>query len=181
MQQRLEQSRLGQALISAFLIVTLASAIVANLPRSRVRQDALTVTRPYLNATGLDQSWGVFAPEPRRESIALRGLVRYADGSTSRWRPPSGNALTGNYWDYHWQKWQEWVLDQNHRQLWRPAATFIARDRNAQGRRPVRVTLVRLTTHLNPPGQHPAREPTVATPYYSLRITPGMLASDGSR
>ena len=164
-----------------FVIVTLASAVIANLPQSKLRRDAFTAARPYLNATGLDQSWGVFAPEPRRESVALRAVIRYADGGTYVWRPPSGDAFTGNYWDYHWQKWQEWVLDKNHQQLWRPAAVFIARDRDARGRHPVRVTLVRLTTQLNPPGHRPSHEPTVARPYYSVRITPAMLGSGGVR
>ena len=175
LQERFERSRFGRVLISAFLVVTLASAVAANLPRSRLRTDALRVGQPYLNATGLDQSWGVFAPDPRRESIALRAVVRYQDGSTGTWRTPTGNAVTGSYWDYHWQKWQEWVLDQNHPQLWRPAAVFIARERDRAGRQPVRVTLVRLTSVIEPPGHHPSHEPTVATPYYSLSITPAML------
>jgi hypothetical protein len=155
--------------------------VVANLPQSKLRQEAMRGAGPYLNATGLDQIWNVFAPNPRRESIALHGIVSYADGSTEVWRAPKGNAAFGGYWDYHWQKWQEWVLDENHRQLWRPAAVFIARDRDHAGRHPVRVTLVRLTSLNEPPGHHPAREPTVATPYYSLRITPGMLGRGGVR
>jgi len=161
--------------------VTLASAVVANLPQSKLRRDALTVARPYLNATGLDQSWGVFAPEPRREPSALRARARFADGSTAVWRPPAGDALFGNYWDYHWQKWQEWVLDENHTQLWKPAAVFIARGRDRPGRHPVRVTLVRLTSRLKPPGHHPDHDRTVATSYYSLRITRAMLESGGLR
>ncbi len=108
-------------------------------------------------------------------------MVRYGDGSTEIWRTPTGNNFTGSYWDYHWQKWQEWVLDQQHRQLWRPAAVFIARDRDRPARHPVRVTLLRLTSQIRPPGHHPASGPTVTTRYYSLPITPAMLRLGSQR
>jgi hypothetical protein len=181
LQERLEWSRFGRALISVFLVVTLAGATLENLPQSRLRTDALRVAQPYLNATGLEQVWGVFAPEPRRESIALRALVSYANGSTQTWRTPTSNPVIGSYWDYHWQKWQEWALDENHRQLWRPAALFIARDVDRQGRHPVRVTLLRLTSIIEPPGHRPSHGPTVAKPYYSVRITPSDLHPGGRR
>jgi len=150
--------------------VTLASVVITNLPQSKLRRDALQVTQPYLNAIGLDQSWALFAPDPRRFSIALRARVLYADGTAETWRPPAGGALIDSYWDYHWQKWQEWVLDARERRLWRPAAEFIARDSARPGRRPVRVTLFRLTSVNNPPGRHPDHEPVISRPYYSLRI-----------
>jgi hypothetical protein len=156
-------------------VATLAFAVFANFPQSELRRDVLRPGQPYLNALGLDQSWGVFSPNPRRESIALHAIVAYADGSTDTWRIPSGNRLTGSYWDYHWQLWQEWVLDEHHAQLWKPAAVFIARDRGRTGRYPVRVTLVRMTSFIEPPGHHPDQQRTVATPYYSLPITAAML------
>ena len=163
------------------MVVTIASAAVSNMPQSKLRREALRVARPYLNATGLDQNWEVFAPEPRRESIALHALVDFTDGSRQTWRIPSSNPVTGSYWQYHWQKWQDWVLDEHLRRLWRPAAVFIARDRDRPGRHPVRVTLIRRTSVIEPPGHHPASGPNVATPYYSLRITPGMLDRGGHR
>jgi hypothetical protein len=130
----------------------------------------MRVAGPYLGATGLDQAWALFGPEPRRFSIELRARVTYADGTLETWRPPAGGALIDGYWDYHWQKWQEWVLDDGHRRLWRPAAEFVARERARGGRRPVRVTLVRLTTLNNPPGRGPDHGPLVWRPYYSLEI-----------
>jgi hypothetical protein len=95
------------------------------------------------------------------------------------WRAPRGGALIGAYWDYHWQKWQEWVLDTGHSALWRPAAVYIARQSSRPGHPVVRVTLVRNTSLNNPPGSQPASEPTRSERYYTLRITPAAL--DGGR
>ena len=175
-QERLEATRLGRALISAFLAVTVACLVATNLPRSGVRRDVMRAAGPYLNATGLDQSWALFAPEPRGFTIGLRARLRYADGTVDTWRPPAGTALLGNYWDYHWQKWQEWVLDAGHRRLWRPAAEFVARERARAGRRPTRVTLIRLTTPNNPPGRGPDHGPVLWRPYYTLAIADAALA-----
>lgn len=168
MQQRIESSRLGRALISALLLVTLASIVVVNLPGSKLRREALRAGGPYLNATGLDQSWKLFAPNPRRATIGLRARVEYANGETTTWRLPSGGNLVGSYWDYHWQKWLEFVVDDRHADLWKPAAEFIARDSRRNGQRPVRVTLIRLTSINYPPGRQPDHGPRVAAPYYSV-------------
>ena len=175
LQERIEQTRLGRLVITIFLLATVAGTIVVNLPRSTLRTDALTVGGRYLNLTGLDQSWSLFAPDPRRRSIAIEARVQYADGTAGTWRLPHGGALIGNYWDYHWQKWLEFVLDVRHPELWRPAAVFIARESNLAGRRPVRVTLIRVTSLNEPPGRTPDHSPAIASAYYSLRITPPML------
>jgi hypothetical protein len=176
LQERFENSAFGRALISTFLAVTLAGMVVANLPQSKLRRDGLRVGGAYLNATGLDQSWRLFAPEPRRQSLALSARVEYASGGTRTWRLPRGNALIGSYWDYHWQKWLEFVLSNRHMNLWKPAAEFIARDSDGPGRRPVRVTLIRATSYNRAPGQHPDHNPRITSAYFSLRITPAMLA-----
>jgi hypothetical protein len=175
LQQRIEQTRLGRLLITVFLLVTLAGTFVVNLPRSTLRADALNVGGRYLNLTGLDQSWSLFAPDPRRRSIAIEARVQYVNGTTDTWRLPHGSALIGSYWDYHWQKWLEFVLDAHHPGLWRPAALFIARERTRAGRRPVRVTLIRVTSLNEPPGHAPNHLPAIASAYYSLRITPAMI------
>ena len=168
--ERFEASPVGRALISAFLVVTLVAIVVTNLPESHLRRQVGRVAEPYLHATGLDQAWRLFAPEPRRFTIGLRASVTYADGSGDTWRPPAGGDLVVGYWDYHWQKWQEWVMDVRHRDLWRPAAEFVAREHARRGRRPVRVTLVRLTSRNLPPGGGPDTARPVAQPYYTLRL-----------
>jgi hypothetical protein len=172
-QERLEATRLGRLAISAFLVVTLVAVITTNLPESNLRRQVQRASEPYLHAIGLDQAWRLFAPEPRRFTIGLRASVTYADGSGDTWRPPVAGDLVGGYWDYHWQKWLEWVMDVRHRELWRPAAEFVAREHTRAGRRPVRVTLVRLTSVNLPPGSGPDRGRVVAQPYFTLRLPSG--------
>jgi hypothetical protein len=172
-QERLESRGAGQLLISAFIVITLAAVSITNLPDSRLRQDAAPVANRYLNATGLDQSWNVFAPEPRRQSIAFEARVRFADGSFAIWRPPAGSRLAGAYWDYRWRKWLENVIQDAHREmLWRPAALFAADQVQRSGHRPTKVTLVRRWRDLRPPGsRRPSASSARSYRYYQLDLT----------
>lgn len=153
LQERFESSKLGRLLISAFLVPTLIFVAATNLPQSSLRHDVLKAGTPFLNATGLDQVWSVFAPDPRRVGLDLEAHIDYQDGTTSTWRWPHGGGLVDQYWDYRWQKWLENViLDARADQLWRPAATYIARHGAKPGSPPTRVTLVRRWYRLYPPG-----------------------------
>ena len=155
MQQRLESSRAGRAAISVFIVFTIVSVVVWNLPPSALKDDALAVTGPYIRATGLNQNWGVFSPNPRRHSLLLFARVRYADGSeevlsTAARRPP-GRRLLG-------LPLEEVGRVDEHRRAQRalaPAADWFARRARAQGRDPVTVTLVRRWRDLLPPGPRP--------------------------
>ena len=81
LQQRIEDSVPGRALISLLIVFTLLAVVVINLPDSALRRSLSKTTQPYLNAIGLDQAWGVFAPDPRRESIRLEVRLGYPDGT----------------------------------------------------------------------------------------------------
>jgi Family of unknown function (DUF5819) len=115
---------------------------------------------PFLRATGLDQDWRVFAPDPRQTSLQLEARVRYADGEVATWRPPGGGDAAGAYWDYRWRKWLEnTIQDANRKVLWKPAAQFVAAEMQGRGRVPSTVTLIRRWQDLRPPGAatHAAR------------------------
>jgi len=153
LQERFERAPAGRALISAFLVVTLAAVAVTNLPESRLRREGLKAAQPYLEATGLDQNWRVFAPHPRRTSLRLLARVRYRDGAVGVWRLPAGGDLVGAYWDYRWRKWLENVIqDSRRKDLQRAAAAYIAREMRRPGKIPARVTLVERAQDLRPPG-----------------------------
>ena len=156
MQERLEVSRGGRALISAFVVVTLLAVVAFNLPASELRRQSMRLFEPYMIATGLDQNWSVFAPDPRREVIELQARITYGDGSPPRtWRVPRGNPVIGVYWDYRWLKWAEWMTAEGDPHLWKPAAQWITRREHAEGRQPLTVALVRRSYALNPPGVSP--------------------------
>ncbi len=170
MQQRLESSRAGRAAISVFIVVTIVSVAVWNLPPSAIKEDALAVTAPYIRATGLNQNWGVFSPNPRRHSLFLSARVRYADGSEEVLSPPRGGALVGGYWDYRWRKWAEWASMDENSELWRPTADWFAGRARAQGRDPVSVTLVRRWRDLLPPGPGPSRGEWQEYVFYTYQV-----------
>lgn len=152
-QQRIEETRAGRAAISLFVIATIAAGFVLNMPESRLRHEAAVVAEPYAHALGLQQRWSVFAPEPRRASIDLQARVRYADGTGVTWHPPRGDDLVGPYWDYRWFKWMENVIqDSAEQQLWKPAALYVAQEKQTEGKVVTRVTLIRRWQALRPPG-----------------------------
>jgi hypothetical protein len=170
-QKRLESSRAGRAAISVFILVTLVSVVVWNLPPSAIKENALAVTGPYIRATGLNQNWGVFSPNPRRDSLFMFARVRYADGSEETLTTPRGGRLVGGYWDYRWRKWAEWATMDEHSQLWQPAAEWFARRARAQGREPVSVTLVRRWRGLLPPGPGPSRGEWQEYAFYTFHLS----------
>lgn len=175
-QEQLETNDLGRVIISACLIVVLLCVVAINMSNSRLRLEANKRGQPLLNAIGLDQGWGVFAPDPRRQSLDFFANVKFADGSVRRWRLPQGDPALGVYWDNRWMKYLEYlVVDQFRPTLFRPAAIYIARQEATSGRRPVQVTLNRSFQVLLPPGKGPDALPWKGGAYYRLSITPQML------
>jgi hypothetical protein len=172
LQERLESRPAGRLLISALLVVTLGAVCATNLPESRLRREALKLAEPFLHATGLDQDWRVFAPDPRQTSLRLEARVRYDDGRVAVWRPPAGGDLAGAYWDYRWRKWLENAIqDANRSVLWKPAALFVAREMRRPPKVPRTVTLVRRWQDLRPPGAPgPAAAGWKRYAFYSLAL-----------
>jgi hypothetical protein len=157
--------------VSAFIALVLAVVTLANLPDSTVQRSLLTVGQPYLNLLGLDQNWGVFAPQGRQFVMALEAEIRYRDGSTSIWRTPEGDPVFGAYWDYRWLKWAEYVAtarELDDTAIWRPAALWVARNASRRGKRPTEVALVAREYDLAPPGKSPDRGPWRRTVLYRV-------------
>jgi hypothetical protein len=176
LQERLESSRVGRWLITAFLIVTLAGILVSNLPAGAVKRDASKVTGPYDVATGLDQWWAMFAPYPRSEILYLEARVTRANGQVSIWRPPTDGALLGAYRDAHWRKFVEHAVPRpgnpdSWPQLWRPLALYIARLERTHGSRPVQVTLIKRSAEIPSLKQSTAdHSPFQEQAYYTLTL-----------
>ena len=158
LQERLETSDFGRALLSIFIGITLGTLLVIQLPPSHLRREAVDVADPFANATGLDQDWAVFAPEPRKLSIDLVANVSYADGARRRWRIPRSNNFFGIYWDYRWIKYMEHVNRDANQYLWLPLARWVAREKS-RGSPVERVELIRRWSDLNRPGPGPDQSP----------------------
>ena len=153
MQQRVESSPLGRLALSIALVLLLVCVTAINMPPSRLRELVLVPGGPALRATGLDQDWRIFAPDPRDRVIRLEGEVAFADGHRETWHVPRGGALVGAYWDYRWQKWMEHVLlDEHAEPLWKGATDYIARSYARPGAQPTEVSLKGLERVIPPPG-----------------------------
>ncbi len=152
LQERVEGTRAGRWLISGLVGVVLVAALVSSLPGSEIRRVALPVFRPVLQATGLSQSWGMFAPDPPRRSTELVARVSYDDGTTDLWRPPRGEPVAAAYRTYHWRKWATAVLGDRSGDLRESAARWVAVNHDHRGRQPVSVELERRSQALPPPG-----------------------------
>jgi len=161
----------GRAVLSVFLVLTLAAVISSVMPESTLRDDLNGVALPYLVATGLDQRWGVFAPNPRQDTTFVSARVVQADGTVTVYPLPGGTGLS-EYWDYRWLKYGEWMWTLRAASTERAtyARWIVERDRAAGGH-PVRVILMRHTRDSKPPGPGPDYGPWTDVTFYSSPVT----------
>src|SRR4051812_2675102 len=87
--------RNARAVISALVVVLLASVVFTSLNDSSVKRSLLRHDQALLDLTGLDQRWNLFAPDPRRRSLDVRAVIRYAGGGSNTWRLPHGAPVVG--------------------------------------------------------------------------------------
>ena len=66
--------------ISTFLIVHFGAVIIINLPASVLRQTLIVPVAWYLLPIGLDQAWGMFAPNPVMHDNTLEVVTVDANG-----------------------------------------------------------------------------------------------------
>lgn len=159
-----------RVVISVFLAVTVAAILVQNMPDSAIRSGLLTAAQPYLNVTGLDQSWSIFSPNPRQKTVYVLARVQHADGSVAFQGIPTGTGPSA-YWGYRWQKYEESLSDPvAGRGLWRPYAEWVVDQDQQQGGHPVRVTLVRRVSDNLPPGRSPDALPFVDQDFYTAPV-----------
>jgi hypothetical protein len=172
MHGRLEDTRLGRLLINFVVFVTLAAILVTNLPYSQIKAHLLPWAQPYLNATGLEQDWGIFAPDPRGVVVFVEGHIDYTDGATSVWQIPARPGLW-EYSDYRWQKFGDNLRLDNNAWAWPQFAEYLANRARADGHQPVRVTLIRRYWDLLPPGPGPEKGPVSEYAFFTKSVGGG--------
>ncbi|MGI8429794.1 MAG: hypothetical protein ACR2OB_10920 [Solirubrobacteraceae bacterium] len=174
LQQRFEESAFGRGILSTLIVITLVAIVAVNLSGSELRRQLLRPAQPYLNATGLDQNWALFAPDPRRVVIDVSAEVAFDDGRTAQWRFPHDGTLIGGYRDYRWRKWEENLISPaNAAPLWRSAALWAAGREARPGHAITRVSLLEGFATIEPPGASPDTGATMHRVIYVLRVTPG--------
>jgi len=167
---RLSGSGRGRLLISVFLVVTVGAVLVQNMPDSVIKNGLMVPAQPYLNLTGLDQSWSIFSPNPRPRTVYVLARVERSDGSVAVHPIPTGLGPS-EYWGYRWQKYEESLSDPTRGgPLWRPYAEWVVNQDQRQGGDPVEVTLLRRVSDNLPPGRQPAALPFVDQEFYTAPV-----------
>lgn len=105
-QQRFEQTQLGEAVISALIAVIVLIAVVWSSPDSALKRAAVPPLEPIALASGLDQAWYMFAPDPFRQLETVEVHVTTSSGDERVWTFPHGNVFDQFSW-YHWHKLKE--------------------------------------------------------------------------
>ncbi|MCV7416795.1 hypothetical protein [Mycolicibacterium litorale] len=125
-----------QFAISVMVTLLVATAVVGSLPDSSIKDAAGPVLAPLMRVTGLDQSWGVFSPNPPRKLTEVEVHVIMSDGEDRVWRLDADRSLPG----YRWRKLKEEVI---RRKELRPGlARYVVRDVTDPGERAVRVLMI---------------------------------------
>jgi hypothetical protein len=163
MHKRLESSDVGRALISGFLLVTLVVILALNLPDSELTRRLRPLANSYRTITGIEQGWGVFAPNPRNRILEWYARVEFSDGSVDVWRAPDDPFSV-----HRWASLMEFFLVESFRG-WSPEslAPYVARQVATEGREPSRVTFVRRVYPLRPPGWRGAPAAWQERAYYA--------------
>ena len=170
-------SRVRRALISALLVFTIVAIVSHFIFAPKLQKDLFTVTRPYASALGIDQNWGVFAPDPRPQTISMRARIFYADGTAEWWDLPESNPVLGEYVDYRWRKWLEYIINPSFRPtLFEPLGAWLARTHTDAQHSPVRIVFVARWFDLYSPGavKGQLRSDWREVAYYTVQVTPAM-------
>jgi hypothetical protein len=165
---RFERTVVGRLIISIGVVVVLVAIVVLNMPDSQLRRDASRYTLPLVNATGLNQNWGIFS-DPRTLSAYVDGRIDFADGSSSLVTISTSDWL-GAYTDYRWQKYEEVIRPDSGSPYWRDYAEYLAANSRKRGGHPIRVTIFRLFAQSRPPGAGPSHDDWQESTMYVLNL-----------
>jgi hypothetical protein len=105
--------RIARLAVSVAILAWLVGIVVWNMPNSATRNAVLPKVQPLMTATGIQQNWGVFAPNPRNEEWDMTIEMYYADGSMREWTFPD-NQLVGMWFVFRWQKQMEALINENN-------------------------------------------------------------------
>lgn len=161
--ERFERSATGEALISAMVAVVVLIGVVWNLPDSHVKRTITPTLRPIASATGLQQNWTMYAPEPISSLEDMQVRVRMADGSERMWSWQRGDRLIGPFAWYHWQKLKEQAIRVPDSRA--GIVHWVVRQLTTPAERPIHVQMLFRNELLPQPGKDGPRTVTVKNLY----------------
>jgi hypothetical protein len=166
--ERVERSSAGRLVISLFIVVVLLAEVGTHLPRgSAVSRSVNAPANQVIRILGVEQAWGVFAPNPRSTSLGIEARITFADGTTARWDLPQGSNVGANLRYYRWRKWLERARSDSHRGLWEPTARWIA---SLHDDGPSPVVTVELIRHFHDNVLVGPQPPWESFTYFTLRL-----------
>jgi hypothetical protein len=109
-QQRFEESRAGEVVISSIVILILLVGLLGNLPDSPIKRAGMPVVETLAAGTGLAERWTMFAPDvdPRLNTIQVDVTMR--DQSHRIWTVRAEDRVFGVFSTAHWTKLMEYVV-----------------------------------------------------------------------
>lgn len=105
--QRFEESRVGEFAISIVVALALAIGVLWSMPDAEFKRRLVPVLQSVAVATGLEQDWRMYAPEPLDRVESVEVCVTMTNGAQRAWTPPRGDRVVGPFAWYHWQKLKE--------------------------------------------------------------------------
>jgi hypothetical protein len=149
--ERFEKSFVGEALISALVTTAVIIAVVWNLPDSEIKRAAQPALQPLAVASGTEQVWQMYAPDPIKRVEILEVDVTMADGSDRVWSFSEGDRILGPFHWYHWQKLKEQAIRQPD--IRAGLANWAVRHLTVPGDHPARVQMLFRSNELPRPGK----------------------------
>ncbi len=154
--QRFENSPVGQTVISGMVVAMLLIGVVWSLPDAEIKRRLVPALQPVASATGLEQDWRMFAPEPLRRLEFVEVRVTMADGVQRVWIPPRGDRVLGSFAWYRWQKLKENVVREPALRV--GLAHWVVHQLTGRSEHAVRVQMILRTELLPAPGSSGPRD-----------------------
>ena len=144
-------SRFNEMIVSGFIVVALLVAAVWSVPDSPLKAALTPALVPVARATGLDQSWKMFSPNPPRVVSEIETYVLFTDGEQRLWTFDRDRGIIGSFNYDRWRKLKEQLLAED---VLRPGfAMWVVRQVANPGEVPARVWMIRDTRTTPTPGE----------------------------
>ena len=150
------RKRGSEVALSIVIVSVLAIGVVWNMPISPIRSILIAPLQPVALATGLDQRWQMYAPNPIRQLEDVEVVVTMADGDVRSWTNARGDLLIGPFVWYRWQKLKENLV--RNPDIRADVAHWVVRQLTLPGEKPTRMRMIFRTEQLPAPGQPDPRE-----------------------
>ncbi|WP_152967010.1 hypothetical protein [Mycobacterium heckeshornense] len=142
-------------MLSCVVVVVLITGVVWSLPDAELKRRLVPVLEPVASATGLEQNWRMYAPDPLERLEFVEVSVTMADGSQRVWTNPRGDRVLGAFAWYRWQKLKENLVHQPASRV--GLAHWVVRRFTGRGEHASRVQIILRTESLPAPGTNGPR------------------------